>query len=386
MADQKMNGLKELFLVSPTPSRLPVMAMLLAFAASATPVMAQSQKPIPVFASPVIERTLTDRVEALGTLRANESVEITARVTETITKLHFEDGERVKEGAVLADMTSTEERALLEEAKATVVEADAQFERAKPLAKRGVSSDAVLSERRRDADTARARLKAVESRLADRQVTAPFSGVVGLRRISVGALVEPGTLITTIDDDSVMKLDFTLPATFLSSIKIGLPVVATADAYGDRTFEGEITGIDSRVDPITRSVTVRAILPNPEGTLKAGVLMTLEILKNQRKALVIPEEAVVALGRTNFVYVVDDKADKPAADRRELQLGAREAGIVEVVTGLRVGELVVTDGNLKLRPGASVAIKAIETGSEPLAKLLDQDRKSKVAAEPKPQG
>ncbi|MEO1283131.1 MAG: efflux RND transporter periplasmic adaptor subunit, partial [Pseudomonadota bacterium] len=172
----------------------------------------------------------------------------------------------------------------------------------------------------------------------------------------------------------------------LSSIKIGLPVVATADAYGDRTFEGEITGIDSRVDPITRSVTVRAILPNPEGTLKAGVLMTLEILKNQRKALVIPEEAVVALGRTNFVYVVDDKADKPAADRRELQLGAREAGIVEVVTGLRVGELVVTDGNLKLRPGASVAIKAIETGSEPLAKLLDQDRKSKVAAEPKPQG
>ncbi|MEO1207550.1 MAG: efflux RND transporter periplasmic adaptor subunit [Pseudomonadota bacterium] len=355
-------------------------------AVSASTAVAQGNRSVPVFAAPVVEQTMIDRVEALGTLRANESVAVTARVTETITKLHFEDGQRVKQGDVLADMTSTEESALLEEAKATVIEADAQYERAKPLAKRGVSSDAVLSERKRDADTARARLKAVESRLDDRQVRAPFGGVVGLRRISVGALVEPGTLITTIDDDSVMKLDFTIPATFLSSSKIGLPVVATAAAYGDQTFRGKITGVDSRVDPITRSITVRALLPNPDGVLKTGVLMTLEILKNERQAIVIPEEAVVSLGRTNFVYVVDPKAEKPIAERRVLELGSREAGIVEVVSGLAVGDYVVTDGNLKVRPGGPVDIKAIENGSEPLAKLLKQGAETRKAAEPRTQG
>lgn len=332
--------------------------------------MAEPVAPISVFISPVETRTMVDRVEALGTLRANESVEVTARVTETITRLHFEDGQRVEEGDILAEMTSAEERAQLDEAKAMLVEAEAQLDRAKPLAARGISSDAVLAERQRDFETTKARLKAVESRIADRTVTAPFSGVVGLRRISVGALAEPGTLITTIDDDKVMKLDFTLPATFLSSVKVGLPVVAEAEAFGASVFRGKITGIDSRVDPVTRSITVRAILPNPEGTLKAGVLMTVEVLKNEREALVVPENAIVSVGRESFVYVVDPKGEPPKATRRDVVLGARELGVVEVRKGLEVGETIITDGTVRLKPGAVVKIEAVDKDGEPLAKLI----------------
>ncbi|MEM1370788.1 MAG: efflux RND transporter periplasmic adaptor subunit [Pseudomonadota bacterium] len=344
---------------------------------SAPKALAQAKKPIQVFAAVAQQSELVDRIEALGTLRANESVAITAQVTETITKLHFEDGQRVARGDVLADMSRSEEVAQLEEAKARLREAREQLDRAVPLARRGVSSDAVLSERRRDADTAAAQLKAVESRISDRRITAPFAGVVGLRRISVGALVEPGTVITTIDDDSEMKLDFTIPSTFLSSMRTGLPIVARAQAYGDQTFRGVVTGIDSRVDPITRSITVRAVLPNPTGALKAGVLMTLEVLKNRRQGVVVPEDAIVSFGRDNFVFVVGaagaGTSTPTQAERRPVGLGARQAGEVEITSGLEAGEVVVTDGNAKLRPGSSVEVKAVEQdGNEPLAKLLQK--------------
>lgn len=352
-------------------------AVILTSLSGVAPSPANAQAgPSPVILSEAVTMELVDRVEALGTLRANESVTVTAKVTETITALHFEDGQQVTKGRVLAEMTSAEEMAQLQEAEATVREAKEQLNRVSPLAERGVSSEALLSERRRDYDTAVARLLAVKSRLADRQIVAPFDGVIGLRRISVGALVEPGTEIATIDDDSVMKLDFTVPATFLSTLAVGLPVIAEAQAYGDRTFEGRISGIDSRVDPITRSITVRAMIPNESGVLKAGVLMTVEVLKNRREAVVLPEQAIIPYGRNTHVLVVDPEAKPPVAVKRDVKLGTRVGGKVEVLEGVEAGEHVVSDGTLRVRPGQNVLITAIDNGNEPLAKLLDQARKN----------
>lgn len=333
------------------------------------PAAAQRSPPQVIIAE-AVKTEMVDRVEALGTLRANEQVTVTAQVTETITRLLFEDGQRVEKGQTLAVMTSAEEVAQLEEAEATVREAKEQLERAKPLAKRGVSSEALLSERRRNFETAQARLEAVKSRIADRTIRAPFSGVVGLRRISVGALVEPGTVITTIDDDSVMKLDFTVPATFLSTLRVGLKIEAKSAAFGDRVFTGRVTGIDSRIDPVTRSVTVRAVIPNDAGELKTGLLMTVEVLKNRRQAIVAPEQAVIARGRETRVFVVDPKSSAPTAQARDVVLGAREAGKVEVVSGLTAGEFVITDGTLKVKAGQAVTVLAKDTGDEPLAQLL----------------
>jgi membrane fusion protein (multidrug efflux system) len=314
-----------------------------------------------------------DRVAALGTLRANETVDLSATVTDTVTAIHFDDGQRVKAGDILIEMTSTEEHALLEEARSTMNEAQKQFDRVKPLVERGAAARSQLDEQRRDYDTARARYRAIESRLQDRLIVAPFAGVVGLRNISVGALIEPGDIITTLDDDSVMKLDFTVPAMHLATLKIGLPIEARAPSFAGRTFSGEVTAINSRIDQTTRSIVARAILPNPDRLLKPGLLMNVELLKNPRDVVVIPEEALIPTGQENHVLVVDRSTDSPVAERRGVTIGGRRPGEVEIRDGLKAGELVVIHGTLHARPGQQVRIIAVATADESLEHLLQQE-------------
>jgi membrane fusion protein (multidrug efflux system) len=291
-------------------------------------------------------------------------------VTETVTALHFDDGDRVEQGAVLAEMTNTEEHALLEEAKALVAEAERQYRRVKSLEAQGTAAKSLLDERQREWQTARARLIAIESRLSDRLIKAPFAGVVGLRNISVGALVEPGDLITTLDDDSVMKLDLGVPSVLLAELATGMPIVATARAFGEREFHGEVRSIDSRVDPVTRSVQVRALLPNPERLLKPGLLMQVTLRKDVREALVIPEAALMPLGRDQFVLVAVSNDAGYQVEKRRIQIGSRRPGEVEVLEGLRAGERVITHGGMQLRPGQAVAIRTADDGTRPLAEML----------------
>ena len=346
--------------------------MLLTVAGLATgvpaPVYAAPPPPAVIVAEAKLE-SLMDRVEALGTLRANESVSLTAAVTETVTGIHFDDGQRVKSGAILVEMTSAEEHAQLKEAQATVDEAKRQFERVQSLATQGTASRSLLDERRRDWETAQARLAAIESRLEDRLIKAPFSGVVGLRNLSLGALVRPGDLITTLDDDRVMKLEFPVPSTFLETLRRGLPITAKARAYGDREFVGRVASIDSRVDPVTRSIVVRAVLPNADRALKPGLLMQVELLKNPREGVVIPETALTPLGQQHFVLVVDTTQDNQV-ERREVKIGARQPGEVEIMEGLKPGEKVITHGVQIARPGQKVAIQAVDDGSHKLRALL----------------
>jgi len=333
----------------------------------ATPLAPAAPPPTPVIVAPARVEDLSDRVEALGTLRANESVELTASVTETVTAIHFDDGDRVQQGKVLVEMTSAEEHALLEEARSTADEARRQYERLRTLVAERNATEANLDQRHREWETARARLAAIESRLADRLVRAPFSGVVGLRNLSVGALVTPGDLITTLDDDSIMKLDFPVPSTYLEVLRAGLAIVATARAYDARDFEGVVEAVASRVDPVTRSLMVRAVLPNPDRALKPGMLMRVELLKNPRRAVVVPEEALVPRGDEQFVMVV---ADNDTVEERKVRIGTRAPGKVEIVEGLAEGERVITHGTLKVRPGQKVQIGAVDDGSRPLSEML----------------
>jgi membrane fusion protein (multidrug efflux system) len=331
-----------------------------------------------VFVAEAKMARFADRLEALGTLRANESVVLTASVTETVTGIHFDDGDRVREGEVLLEMTSAEEHALLEEARATVEEAKRQYERVKSLEAQGTAAKSLLDERRRQWDTARARLAAIESRLDDRLVRAPFAGVVGLRNISIGALVEPGDVITTLDDDSVMKLDFAVPSTHLETLRPGLALVASTRAYPGRSFQGVVRSIDSRVDPVTRAVVVRAVLTNHDRALKPGMLMQIDLLTNPRQALVIPEEALVPQGDRQYVLLVDE-ANGNKVDRREVQIGGRRPGEVEILGGLAPGDRVITDGTLKVRPGQAVKVRALDDGSRALQEMLQSAPKGKSA-------
>ncbi len=328
-----------------------------ALSAFSTPVAAQPPSgPTPVLVAAVEIQPIADRVEALGTLRANESVAITSNVTESISAVHFDDGQRVTEGDLLVEMTSAEESALLEEAQARAGEARRQYDRVRSLVDQRSASESLLDERKRDLDTARAMLVALESRLADRLVKAPFDGVLGLRNVSRGALVEPGDLITTLDDDSVMKLDFTVPSLFLPALHPGLTIEARARPYGNRVFDGVVRGIDSRIDPVTRSVVVRALLANPERALRPGLLMRVELLVEPRDALVVPEAALIQRGTDHFVLRLVDGADGPTVERVQIHIGTRKPGLVEVRDGLAAGERVVTDGQGKARPGQPVRV------------------------------
>ncbi len=359
----------------PAYSLQPVVAIaaLALTALGATPEVRAQTAPPPV--QVIIEAARTepvrDTLEALGTLRANESIEVTAKVADIIAAIHFEDGQRVKEGQLLVQMSNAEEAALLVEAQSQAEEAARQLERLETLVTQGNAPASQLDERRRDAQSANARVSAVRSRLQDRVITAPFAGVVGLRQVSPGALVAPGTVITTLVDDSVMKLDFPIPALYLGTLSAGAAVTARTPSFPDLTFTGTVTSVDSVINPATRSITVRARSPNDGKLLVPGMLMTLLLERNPRDALEVSESAVIPRAARSFVYVVDPKGNPPIATQREVTTGARQPGRVEISAGLQAGEHVITHGTLKVRPGAPVTIRAVDDGSRPIAELIE---------------
>ena len=334
------------------------------------PLMAQTTKAVDVIVQAVTSQPLESRIEALGTLRANESIRLTSNVTKTVTNINFDDGQRVKKGQVLVEMTNAEERALLDEARFNMEEARKQMERVRSLVETRAASQSLLDQRMREYESAHARYLAIDARLQDLHLDAPFSGVVGLRNISVGALVSPGDLITTINDDSRMKLDFTVPAIYLRSLQVDLPIMARSRALGDKVFEGKIYSIDNQIDPVTRAITVRALLPNDDRELKQGMLMSINLYANKREALVISEAALVPLGSDNFVFVVQPQGETLTVERRQVTIGQRLRGFVEILNGLEADEKVVTHGLQKIRAGTLINITAEETGEESLSERI----------------
>nr|WP_136250412.1 efflux RND transporter periplasmic adaptor subunit [Ningiella ruwaisensis] len=345
-------------------------ALLLANSASAN-----SANPVPVFVAQAVNQNLNDEIEALGSLQANENVNLTSTVTERVIQVNFDDNQSVKKGDLLAVMDFAQEEAELAEEQSRLDEAKRQINRLRPLVEEGVASSSALDVQEREVNTARARIKAIESRINERRIIAPFDGVVGIRNISVGALVQPGTLITTIDDISVMKLDFSIPEVYLSALERGISVRATSSAYPGRVFTGTITSIDSRVDPVTRAVLSRALIDNEEGLLKAGMLMQVVLKANPRKALVVPEEALIVLGNKKYVMRVEEDANgEVIAKRTQVELGLRLKGEIEIISGLEEGERVVTHGTLRISDGAKVSVRAIEDNNQSLQEMLAQSQ------------
>ncbi len=302
----------------------------------------------------VENREFRDVIEALGTVQAAESIEISAKVTETVEELLFEDGQMVEAGQLLVRLSAQEVLATLEGAKATLSEQEREMTRLQKLVEDGAAPVARLDERGTLAELARRRIQESEARLADRRIEAPFSGRLGLRRISPGALVSPGTVLATLDKLDTVRLDFQVPEVFLADLKPGLKIEAKSPAYPGRSFAGKVSQIDSRVDPVTRAVTVRAELPNEDLALRAGMLMTTSVGRRPRQAPAVPERALIPLNRRQFVFVVDESAG--TARQVEIETGARLPGFVEVASGLETGAKVVTDGFLGIKDGDPVTV------------------------------
>ena len=328
--------------------------------------------PTLVVAENAVLRAIREEVEAVGTTTANESVTITAKVTDTVNRVRFDDGDRVEQGQVLLELTNREETALLAEAQANLDDARRQLARLEDLLKQRTVPVSQVDEARARFAAADARYQSVVARLADRLIRAPFNGILGFRRVSEGTLITPGTPIVTLDDVSVIKLDFSLPETYLGMLQTGMQLSARSAAFPDRTFAATVRTIESRIDPVTRAATVRAHIDNDDLLLRPGMLLTVRLVTSERLALMVPEDALVQRSNQAYVYTVEEQF----AQLRQVSHGTRHGGWVEILAGLEAGEAVITEGVIKIRPGAPVSLRqapAAAAESPPLPALADPE-------------
>jgi membrane fusion protein (multidrug efflux system) len=295
-------------------------------------------------------RPLVDEIEALGTAKANESVEIRPRISSLVTRILFEEGQFVEDGDLLVELENSEIRAGLALAEASLSESRSLYNRSKELESTQAISASSLEALHAQVKVDEANVEAARAKLSHTRVRAPFSGRIGLRRVSPGSFVNTDSVITTLDDVSVIKLDFSVPETFVNVVRQGMNIVAHSLVFPERDFNGTVASIDTRLDPVSRAVEVRAVIPNDDGLLKPGMFMTVDLQRDRGDVMMAPEQAIVPEGSRQYVYVVSDGL----VEKRQVQLGRRIPGYVVIAEGLAAGERVVTEGTHKVRDGARV--------------------------------
>lgn len=307
-------------------------------------------QPVGVVTSEAAMGELGLEIEAIGNAVANESTEITSKTVNTVTAIHFNEGQLVRKGTVLVEFDSVQARSELAAAEAALAESSAQLKRSRELFSTHALSQAQLDTLEATNKSNQAKVIAARAKVEDTIIRAPFTGQIGFRRVSVGSLVSPGTVISTLDDTSVIKLDFSVPQAYMFAVQPGLAITAKIAGVSNQSFVGKVSTLDSRVDPVTRSIIVRAELPNEKGILKPGMFMTAKISAPASSALLIPEGAIVPEQGKSYVFVVKDGI----VSKREVVTGRRKPGAVQVVEGLDDGERVVVEGTQKVREGGPV--------------------------------
>ena len=331
-------------------------------AGSGSPGGAPGAKPggPPVKVAMVRESAVTDDVTAVGSLLAEESVVIRPEIAGRIVKIHFIEGQSINAGAPLVSMDTSDLRAKLAANDADVTVNRQRFDRARNMAGQKFMSQQAVEEASSNLARAQALKQETMAQLAKAEIRAPFKGMLGLRKVSNGAYLKAGEDIVNLDDIGSLKLDFRVPEAFISKIAKDQDVNVRVDAYPKDTFSGKIFAIEPAIDAQTRTVLLRARVPNAEGKLKPGLFARVNLILERRgTALVVPEEAIVPKGNVSLVVkIVDGKAEFVP-----VKIGRRRPGEVEIVEGLKVNDTVVTDGQMKLQPGAPVTV----IGTPPVA-------------------
>jgi membrane fusion protein (multidrug efflux system) len=341
----------------------------------------------------VQRENFADRIEVLGVAKGRQSVAITSKTSEVITAVRFRDGDRVSAGQVLVDLQGTEQDAAIDQAQSVADLAKLNADRWTTLYERGIAAKSSADQYNAVYAQARASLAAARSRRQDRVIRAPFAGVVGLTDVAPGALISPGSVIATLDDVAVMRVDFDVPDRYLAQLKDGTPITAKSDSYPNENFDGTISKLDSRINERTRTIKARALISNRGGLLRPGMLMRIGIQEGVRQALVVPEAAVQFDDTTAYVFVVSDRpagqggaagqgfaqggqgqgARAPGAGdlggqagppkiatKRAVVAGARDRGVIEIKSGLREGEVIVADGINRLQ--AVTPVRVVRAG------------------------
>jgi membrane fusion protein (multidrug efflux system) len=325
----------------------------------AVPQMAAPEKGgamgMPVKAGTVRTGTILEDVSAIGTLLANESVMIRPERDGRIAQIHFDEGQLVKKGAKLVSLDASETEAQLAAARAEATLNRNRLKRAEELKDKNFISAEALDVARETLNQSVARLAEVQSRLEKMTILAPFEGVAGLRQVSPGAYVKAGQDIARLEGIGTLKLDFRVPELYLGRIRTDQRLQIRVDAFPGETFIGAIYAIEPAVDEQTRTVLLRARVPNPGVRLKPGMFARVSlVLSTRENALLVPEQALVPRGNDNFVFRIDEGK----AELAKVELGVRRPGEVEITKGLSAGDQIVIDGQLKLKPGVPVDILA----------------------------
>lgn len=304
---------------------------------------------------PVSIDTVIEDIRAVGTLRPNESVVISTEISGRVARIAFREGEAVKAGDVLVELDATILKAELDKVRSDLGLARSNHERALTLAKQGAGTHRARDEADAAFQAAQANLALAEARLQKTTLTAPLSGIVGLRTVSVGAYVVPGERIVELAEVDPLKVDFRVPETDAALLRVNQTILVAADAVPGTTFDGKISAIDPIVDINGRAIRLRARVPNPDGRLSPGFFARIRIVVDRRpNAMLVPESAIFPLDGKTLVYrVVNGRAVQTV-----VVLGQRQPGQVEVLKGLSAGDTVVSAGQQRLRDGAVVQVVA----------------------------
>jgi len=297
-------------------------------------------------------QSVRDQVQAVGNLRAMNAVELTTEVSGRVVALNLQTGRRVQKGEILVQLDDRQARADLQIIEARLADARRQLERAQRLRSNSSIAQSQVDELRTAVDVAEAERQAAQVRLENHHIKAPFAGVVGLSDLSVGAYVSAGTGLATLDATDPMELDFAIPERYLAQVHLGQQVQGLSPAYPDSAFTGVLSELGARVDQLSRTLPVRAVIANPDGRLRPGQFMSVSLTLQQRQALVIPEQAVIVRGDESYVFVARDGA----ARRLSVVLGARMPGLVEVSSGLSAEDQVIVAGQDRLSSGERVQV------------------------------
>jgi len=306
---------------------------------------------MPVEVSAVVVGPMTDGVSAVGSLEANESVMIRPEILGRVTRVNFQEGQAVEKGRVLIELESGELTAQLSQAEASVEIARLNYDRMKRLIANDNVSKHELDQAATNLKSAEANYTLFKERLSKTKIRSPFAGYLGTRRVSPGDYVQAGRDIVNLEDLTTLKINFMVPETFFSRLAVGQEVLVRVDAFPGQIFRGEVYSIDPRVEELSRTVRVRAKIPNPDVKLRPGMFANVAlVLGRVEKALLIPEEAVVPQQDKTFVFRLDDKT----ARLTEVKLGARERGMVQALSGVQPQDVVVRAGHQKIRDGMPV--------------------------------
>lgn len=318
---------------------------------------------VQVIAEPVKPERIEEKISLVGTLAADEAVEIKNEIAGMIGKLGFQEGQLVQKNQMLFKIDDHKLKASLAQAAANLQLAQTTFDRLSSLIKAGAISQQEFDQARSDLDAKGAEVDLIKAQLRETLITAAFDGVMGERKVSIGQFVNQGATLTFLISQDPMKAEFRLPERFLGQLKDGQNIEVTVAAYPNEIFKGQVYFIDPQIDEQTRTALVKAKIPNPEGKLRRGMFANLDLIVNVHpQALVVKETALIPKGDDVFVFVVDD-GNK--AQMKPVKVGLRLAGKAEIVEGLSAGENVIVEGFQKVGPGSPVNMKNVANEDSP---------------------